>query len=85
MLDAPSKTILEQVIENANYSFKNKRIRFELFGQIPDSRKDYAINVHIDRDSNGKINRGDFINMESYLVLTYGRPDKLLVHVKEVK
>jgi uncharacterized protein (DUF2141 family) len=48
-------------------------------------RARYAVSVHIDVDGNGKINSGDFINMESYPVLTYGYPDNILVYVRQIK
>ena len=45
----------------------------------------YAVSVHIDVDNNGKINSGDFISMESYLVITDGYPkDNVIVHVRQV-
>jgi uncharacterized lipoprotein YbaY len=94
MQDAPSKLILQQVIKDVSYDgnvisnhHHQKKIEFELFGDIVvDVRRSYAISVHIDVDNNGKINSGDFINMESYPVITYGYPkDCVLVRVKQVK
>jgi uncharacterized lipoprotein YbaY len=94
MQDAPSKLILQQVIKDLSYDGNNisnhyhqKKLEFELFGDIVvDVRRSYAISVHIDVDNNGKINSGDFINMESYPVITYGYPkDCVLVRVKQVK
>jgi uncharacterized protein YuzE len=35
---------------------------------------DYAIRVHIDLDRDGKISGVDYINMQSYPVLTRGHP-----------
>ena len=50
-----------------------------------DFRRLYAIRVHIDVDNNGKINPGDFVNMQSYPVITHGYPkDNVSVHVKQV-
>jgi len=94
MQDAPSKLILQQAIKDLSYDDNDisnhhhqKKIEFELFGDIVvDVRRSYAISVHIDVDNNGKINSGDFINMESYPVITYGYPkDCVLVRVKQVK
>jgi uncharacterized lipoprotein YbaY len=94
MQDVPSKLILQQVIKDLSYDGNDianyhhqKKLEFELFGDIVvDVRRSYAISVHIDVDNNGKINSGDFINMESYPVITHGYPkDYVLVRVKQVK
>ena len=43
------------------------------------------LEVHVDVDNDGKISVGDYINMESYPVLTYGNPNYISVKVKNVK
>jgi len=84
--DAPSKVISEQIIRNVGYDPLNpQKIRFELVGDIADMQGTYAISVHIDLDGNGKINSGDFINMQSYPVLTHGYPNNIVIHLKEVR
>lgn len=93
MQDAPSKLILEQVIKDVSYDnnisnhHHQKKLEFELFGEtVVDVRRSYTISVHVDVDNDGKINSGDFINMESYPVITHGYPKgSLVVHVKQVK
>jgi len=94
MQDAPSKLILQQVMKGLSYNSANisnhhnqQGLEFELIGDIVvDVRRSYAISVHIDVDNNGKINSGDFINMESYPVITHGYLKRgLLVRVKRVK
>lgn len=94
MQDSPSKLILQQIIKDASYDsgdisnhHHQKKLEFELFGKIiADVRRTYAISVHIDVDNNGKINSGDFINTESYPVITHGYPKgHLIVHVNQVK
>ena len=90
--DVPSKLISQQVIENVSYgndeaAYHQKKIKFTLFGDriVVDFRRLYAIRVHIDVDNNGKINPGDFVNMQSYPVITHGYPkDNVSVHVKQV-
>jgi uncharacterized lipoprotein YbaY len=97
MQDAPSKLILQQVINNVSYGggaddiaghyHHQKKLEFALFGDriVVDARRLYTITVHIDVDNNGKINPGDFINMESYPVITHGYPkDNVSVHVRQV-
>jgi uncharacterized lipoprotein YbaY len=94
MQDAPSKLISQQVIKNVSYNggsvagrHHQKKIEFALFGDriAIDFRRSYAVSVHIDVDNNGKINTGDFINMESYPVITHGYPkENVSVHVRQV-
>ena len=85
-MDAPSKVISEQVIRNVKYdSISHSRIAFALHAKIPDTKARYAISVHVDLDGNGKLNVGDFINMESYPVLTHGYPNNVLVRVRQIK
>jgi uncharacterized lipoprotein YbaY len=92
MQDAPSKLISQQVIKNVSYDSSaaghQKKVKFALFGDriAIDFTRLYAISIHIDVDNNGKINSGDFINMESYPVITHGYPKKnVLVHVRQVR
>jgi uncharacterized lipoprotein YbaY len=91
MQDVPSKLISQQVIKNVCYNYvaghHKNRIEFALFSDIVvDVRRSYAISVHIDVDNNGNINSGDFINTESYPVITHGYPnDNVLVRVRQVK
>jgi hypothetical protein len=82
------------VIKNVSYNsgsvaggHHQKKIEFALFGDriAIDSRRLYAVSVHIDVDNNGKINSGDFISMESYPVITDRYPkDNVIVHVRQV-
>ena len=91
MQDAPSKLILQQVIKDVSYDdlteHNQKKFEFELIGDTAiDFQNMYAISVHFDVDNNGKVTLGDFINMESYPVITHGYPkDKVSVHVRQVK
>jgi hypothetical protein len=45
---------------------------------------DYAIGVHIDLDRDRKISGGDYINMQSYPVLTRGHPREVSILVRQV-
>jgi uncharacterized lipoprotein YbaY len=86
LLDAPSKLISEQVIGKISYDPTiNGTIKFALYGKVTNVQASYIVSVHVDVDNNGKISSGDFINMESYPVLTYGYPDHVLVHVRKVR
>jgi uncharacterized lipoprotein YbaY len=94
MQDVPSKLITQQVIKDVSYDddiaghHHQKKLEFELFGDIEiiDSRAMYAVRVYTDVDNNGKINSGEYINMESCPVITHGYPKySVLVRVRRVK
>ena len=87
MADAPSKVILQQVVKDIDYKANNNKSyqEFRIYGQIPNNKAKYAVRVHVDVDNDGKISVGDYINMESYPVLTYGNPNYISVKVKNVK
>ncbi|HOZ96916.1 MAG TPA: YbaY family lipoprotein [Niabella sp.] len=44
----------------------------------------YAIRVHIDIDRDGKVSRGDFINKQSYPVITFGYPNEISIIVHQI-
>jgi len=84
--DAPSKLISEQVLTNVSYeATKAEGVKFMLYGDIPNERSRYSINVHVDVDGDGKMSSGDLINMQDYPVLTYGNPDNVSIYVREIK
>jgi hypothetical protein len=84
--DLASNIIAEQVIQNiSHYSGSNHKLRISLQGQIPNEKASYIISVHIDVDGDGQISQGDYINMESYPVLTLGHPDQVAVCVRQIK
>lgn len=86
LADAPSKIVTEQVIYDVSYQAgSNTKLEIRLYGQIPDKRKSYAVSVHVDLNGNGQVDRGDYISMESYPVLTFGYPNQVSVGVREVK
>ena len=83
--DAPSRIIAEQVLTDISQkSSSGQAIPFVLYGTLPDERGSYEISVHVDLDGDGKISSGDFINMQSYPVLTFGYPNRVSVQVKKV-
>ena len=63
----------------------NTHVQLALEGTIPDERARYAVRVHVDIDGDGQVSRGDYLNMESYPVLTYGHPSRVTVRVQEVR
>lgn len=81
--DAPSDIITEQVIRKISNKIANEnRLEVNLYGPNINRRLDYVVNVHIDSDGNGQINRGDYINTQSYPVLTFGRSNQVTVRLK---
>ncbi len=85
-LDAPSISIVEQVIDGVSYdSSSGTSLEFSLHGAIPNERANYAVRVHVDVDRDGRVSRGDYITMESFPVLTHGHPDRVTVRVREVQ
>jgi uncharacterized lipoprotein YbaY len=84
--DAASQTAVEQVLHNVSHQAgRQSRLVIDLRGATPDKRASYAVRVHVDVDGDGQVSRGDYINMESYPVLTFGHPNQVTVHVREVK
>ena len=85
MADAPSRVIFEQVIADVDLvATQDPAIEFVLYGKITDYNASYAIRVHADIDRDGKLSKGDFINMESYHVLTHGYPKNIIIHVRQI-
>lgn len=83
--DAPSQVI-------ASCRLKGRRpqrpapIPFEL--EVPagliDERHRYSIRVHIDLGGTGEVEKGDYVTVQSYPVLTLGHGDHVRVAVRRV-
>lgn len=85
MADAPSQMIAEQGLTNiSEQANSGQPIPFKLLGNLKDERGSYTLSVLVDVDGDGKISKGDYINMQSYPVLTFGYPSEVSVLVKEV-
>ena len=90
--DTSSKMITRQTIERLDFphhgsSNRNKpfTIPFELFFEIRDKQRRYAISVDADMDGDGKVSSGDYINMQSYPVITQGYPTHISVKVGRIE
>ena len=84
--DALSGVVAEQVLKDiATEANRQGKVEFALPGEIKDARGSYTISVHVDLNGNGQFKKGDFINMQSYPVLTYGQPNRITVQVKRIK
>ena len=84
--DAPSETVAETELKQLSTELiENGEIPFTLkVQQKLEPRKRYTVSVHVDILGRGhdRINRGDYINTQSYPVLTLGYPTcvDILVH-----
>lgn len=88
LLDREAKIITEKTIQSVSSKKGTKnQLQFSIdLEKIKiDQRTDYSIRVHIDLQNNKIINRGDYLTMQNYPVLTFGFPNNIIVHVKEVK
>lgn len=85
LADAPSFIVAEEVIEDiAERILKGETIKFALYGEIKNPRASYTVSVHIDLDGDGRVGRGDYINMQSYPVITFGHPNVIKMKVVKV-
>jgi uncharacterized lipoprotein YbaY len=83
--DAPSKIIAEQAISDVSHeSGTEQRLKFALYGDIPDERGRYIVTARVDLQGQGRVIRGDYLSMESYPVLTHGNPNQISVRLREV-
>ena len=85
--DAPATVGSQQVIHRvAHRRGDTSAVTFALPApEEVDEGAGYSVRVHVDLDGDRRVSRGDFISMESHPVLTFGRPDRVTVRVREVK
>lgn len=86
--DTSSMVIASQTIERRDFAPHGDSdsnitviIPFELFYEIKDKQRRYAISVHVDMDGDNKVSQGDYINTQSYPVITQGYPTQISVKV----
>jgi hypothetical protein len=60
------------------------KLTFELKDLAVEERALYTIRVLVDTNGDGKISRGDYINVVSYPVLTRGHPTDVTIQVEQV-
>lgn len=84
-MDVASAVVATEVVRGVSYDpAAGGRLTFALRGSIPDDRSAYTLEVLVDLNGDGRISRGDYINKESYPVLTRGRPRDVSVRVTRV-
>lgn len=88
LLDREAKVVVEKTIQSVSCeNGTKKQLQFVIHQEKIkiDQRANYSIRVHIDLQNNKIINKGDYLTMQNYPVLTFGSPNSIIVHVKEVK
>lgn len=84
-LDIPSAVVASEIVRDVSYDpAAGHGLDFTLRGSIPDDKAVYTLEVLVDLDGDGRIGRGDYINKESYPVLTHGRLHEVCVRVARV-
>lgn len=85
--DAPSRMIAQNILRNVKFRSEGdkKVLQFHISTPLSKDDKTYTINVHVDINGNGKIDQGDYINMESYPVPLQGSRQKIVVKVKQIR
>ena len=85
--DAPSKIVSEVILKNIKFNsgLDIHTLPFHISVPLGEENKTYTISVHVDTNGNGKMDEGDFINMESYPVPLKGSKAKVLVKAKQIK
>lgn len=83
--DGPSPMIAEQVISGVSHrAGTHERIPFKLRADPSDAKTDYTVFAHICKSGGDEIQSGDYITQQSYPVLTFGRPTRVTVRLKQV-
>jgi len=88
LLDREAQIIAEKTIQfvSCEKGIK-KQLQFVIHQEKIkiDQRSNYSIRVHIDLKNNKLINKGDYLTVRNYPVLTFGFPNNITVHIREVK
>ena len=85
--DAPSEIVAEHILRNGKFGSDLDKyvIPFEISIPFVEENKMYTVSVHVDTNGNGKMDKGDYINMESYPVPAQGDKKKVVIKVKQIK
>jgi len=80
-------TTIERLVKKDVAHDPNSRepLTFEIRCDVPDTNALYNVRAHIDVDGGGKISRGDYVNTQSYPVITRGHPSEVSMRVSRVK
>ena len=85
LADAPSRVVSGQRLMRLPERLTTAGITpFNLHARRPDPKSTYSVSVHVDVDRDGKVSMGDYINTESYPVLTFGHASRASIRVWQV-
>jgi hypothetical protein len=85
MIDEPALVMAERVFRDVSAEqFLGAGMAFELVARELNPRARYEIEAFVDCDGDTELGRGDYINAQSYPVLTRGYPRQVVVHVTRV-
>ena len=86
LVEMPAQVVSERILKDLPAKLvEGRKIPFVLYGPQPIPRERYTVSVHVDMQGDGRIRVGDYINMQSYPVLTFGHPEQVVVRVRQVK
>ena len=84
-MDVAARTVDEVVLHDVRLDeVQDEGIAFRLTAQELDPRARYEVSVLVDLDGDGRASVGDYLNTQSYPVLTRGFPDEVEVHARPV-
>ena len=82
--DAPSSVVGEQVQTVELRRGSPVPFAIEVPADRIDSRRHYAVSVHVDVSGSGEVTKGDLLTTQSYPVVTFGYPSRVQVHVHRI-
>jgi uncharacterized lipoprotein YbaY len=82
LADGPSVCVAEQRVQVPAGA---EGFAFDLRVDGHDSRGAYALSVHVDVDDDGEAGVGDFINVQSYPVLTDANVETMTVEARRIE
>jgi len=84
-MDVAARRVDEVMLHDVRLDeVQEEGIAFRLTAQELDSRARYEVSVLVDLDGDGRASVGDYLNTQSYPVLTQGFPDQVEVHARPV-
>lgn len=84
--DAAARVVAQEVIPNiAHQAGQESTFAFQICGEAVVSDAHYSVRVHIDLQGRAEVQVGDYVSVQSYPVLTFGHPNRVILRVKEVR
>jgi hypothetical protein len=84
-IDAAARKVAEVVLYDVQLDrVQDDGIEFCLMVGDLDPRAQYEIGVLVDLDGDGRKSKGDYLNMQSYPVITRGHPNQVEVQARRI-